>query len=433
VTMLSISTPRQYIDRGWPAVSANITIEGRRFDIFYRASQGPLSTNAEVFLAVALVPAMRAGASVYVAAPLSPLVLARMERLQELLSAWFSHLHRVKVEAEPLAGAPAPMAWPGRRGAACFFSGGVDSFYSALTLRDQLTHLVFVHGLDIPLSDQAFRQSVSMTLHEAATAIGKPLIDVETNLRDLLDHYADWVKEGFNPALASVALLLAPQLHTVYSAAGGTHLQLPTAGAHPLVNALLSTHDVEFAQSGGAATRYEKVAYLAQSDVALRYLRVCWERPGGAYNCGRCSKCLHTMIDLHLAGALARCHTFDRSLDLDLIRHALLRGGSERGYFAEALQVAERQGDKPELVQALREQLGDAAAMSSEEIRPSLDRAETRVTNLELALQREKKRSDRLRRQMNMATASRSWRLTAPLRRAGRMWRAMRERLRWRQ
>ena len=79
--------------------------------------------------------------------------------------------------------------------------------------------------------------------------------------------------------------------------------------SHPALDPLWSTEAVEVVHDGAETRRVDKVAALAASPLALRYLRVCWENRGGAYNCGRCGKCMRTMVDLDLAGALG--HTVD--------------------------------------------------------------------------------------------------------------------------
>ena len=47
----------------------------------------------------------------------------------------------------------------------------------------------------------------------------------------------------------------------------------------------------------------------------MRHLRVCWQNPDNAYNCGRCEKCFRTMLDLWVVGALDRCDTLPHQFD----------------------------------------------------------------------------------------------------------------------
>ncbi len=188
-----------------------------------------------------------------------------------------------------------------------------------------------------------------------ARAFAKPLIEVETNLKGLLIRHAPW-EYAHGALLAAVALLLSPQFARIYVAASdayGMAVKLPW-GSHPLLDPLWSTELTTIIHDGCEAIRIEKVARIAHSDIALRWLRTCWENPNGEYNCGRCGKCLRTMAALRLAGALDRCKTFDRPLDLAAL--ARTRLFHNQSYMMPYVEAAERAGD-PELLRALRDNI----------------------------------------------------------------------------
>jgi hypothetical protein len=151
-------------------------------------------------------------------------------------------------------------------------------------------------------------------------------------------------------------MLLSGQLKTMYLPATHTYAELFPCGSHPLLDPLWSTETLEIVHDGCEATRVEKVARIAQSGAALRYLRVCWENRDGAYNCGRCEKCLRTMISLRVAGALDRCATFDRPLDYGALSRLKL-DAYKRPYFQENLEAVERGHQDPALAHGLRKLL----------------------------------------------------------------------------
>src|SRR5262249_14111684 len=162
----------------------------------------------------------------------------------------------------------------------------------------------FIHGFDIPLENTLLRTRVSTAVREVASAFGKPLIEVETNLKELLIEHAPW-EYAHGALLAGAALLLSPQFGRIYIAASDSYETAMVAwGSHPLLDPLWSTECTTIVHDGTEATRMNKVAAVAGSDVALRWLRVCWENPNGEYNCGRCAKCLRTMASLRILGAL---------------------------------------------------------------------------------------------------------------------------------
>ncbi len=59
-----------------------------------------------------------------------------------------------------------------RQGVACFFSGGVDSFYSVIAHAKRITHLIFVRGFDIPIANRALAE-----LSGGTPALGRPPIE----------------------------------------------------------------------------------------------------------------------------------------------------------------------------------------------------------------------------------------------------------------
>jgi hypothetical protein len=96
---------------------------------------------------------------------------------------------------------------------------------------------------------------------------------------------------------------------------------------------------------------------VGRSPVALDHLRVCWDEYGENYNCGRCPKCLRTMMSLYLTGTLDRSGTFEHTLDLDRIREIDVYNRLTRYYLLDILGYLELEKREPELQEALREAL----------------------------------------------------------------------------
>ncbi len=328
-------------------VSAAIVIGKRQYEIRFRASEGPIEVAPEPFLVAALLPAMAVGAPLRVQGPVSPRLLASLPRVQEIFATWDRRLRQVPIHTrEAVASSP-----PGLE-VGCFFSGGVDSWYSVLKHRTEVSTLVFVHGFDIPLANTALRNTVARSLREACAALGMRLIEVETNVRELSEAYVPW-EFYHGAAMASVAHVLGSRLRKIYIASSATYANLVPNGTHPILDSLWSTESTELVHDGCEATKMEKIARVAACDVALRSLRVCFENPNGEYNCGRCQKCLHTMVSLRLVGALERCPTFAGSLDLKAVARIKFTDPIVRARIEDILHTAEIAGDQA-LVRALR-------------------------------------------------------------------------------
>jgi hypothetical protein len=323
------------------------------YEIRYAVSGGRFGRPADALVPLLLQPAMSMGQPVRIPEGVSPRLLGGLDLIQAIFRSWNPRLKPVPVAAE----ARDPDV-PEGSGVACLFSGGVDSFYTALKHRDEITHLVFVHGFDIDLADNRRRGAAISTVREVAERMGKELVEVETNLRSFSDSHADWILY-FGSAMASVALLLQRDFRRVFFAAGFAHSDWaqypPPAGSHPGLDPLWSTEATEIVHADADATRIEKIQYLADQPLAMDHLLVCYQGAGEPYNCGRCGKCLRTMTSLRLAGGLERCRTLPDEVDLEAVAAMWDRSGSQPQFIEQNLRLA-RERD-PELARALRSAL----------------------------------------------------------------------------
>ena len=307
----------------------------------------PLAQDGTCWLAPATVIAMKLGATLNLPA-VDATALENASKAQAVLAGWFDDLKPVHVQATTTA------LSPGGVGVGCFFSGGVDSFFSALRHSDDITHLIFVRGFDIAYTDDDLGDRAAGAARAAATAMGKQFVEVRTNIRAVSDPHVSWGLQFHGAALAMVGLALAPHLSQVIIPAGDYQDELFPWGSHPDLDPLWSSSAVRFVHDGTDTTRPDKVAAIARHQVVLDHLRVCWESPGGAYNCGRCEKCLRTMISLRTVGALRSCRTLPDSLDVRAVRRVHLNGEG-RMSAAENLRAMRASGcGDQELERALR-------------------------------------------------------------------------------
>jgi hypothetical protein len=323
------------------------------------------SEDGDLLLPLTLLPAMAGGDRLRVAEPLSPRLLEAVPAITDVLTtfdryAWGRGLRPVAVEAA--ARIPEPLG-PGR-GVACFFSGGVDSTFTVRRHHKDLTALVFVHGFDVPLHDAPLRHAVSSSMRTAADALGLPLVEVEADLHRFAHELLPWsVYHG--SAMATVAHLLAPLADTFLFPASDTYATLSAYGSHPLLDPLWSSEGVSIVHDGCAASRMDKVRSFGEDDGGpdpLSWLRVCWRNPGGAYNCGRCHKCVSTMVALRVAGLLERATTFPSSLDLARVAALDLSAPGSGLLWSRYLRDLEATGDDPPLARAIRVALASRRA-----------------------------------------------------------------------
>jgi hypothetical protein len=297
-----------------------------RFPAWCRVFLSP--NNGDPFLAALLVPAMTLGERLEIPAPVSPAILRALPEIQDILHCFDPRQARIEVAA-PIRDEPLPRNDEMRR-VGLFFSLGVDSFYSLLkNERDHpddaltITHLIAVHGMEVwhEAWDERFPQAFLANSGRVAAAFGKTLLPVTTNLRAVTDDLALWPM-SHGGGLASIALALGSLFGTVRIAATTTYDKLFPWGSHPVLDPRWSTEDARFVHDGCEMDRIDKTHIVAALPLALETLQVC---PGytAEYNCGRCVKCLRTMIDLLQAGVLDRCQTLPHSIDAEQLRRSL--------------------------------------------------------------------------------------------------------------
>ncbi|HQR06347.1 MAG TPA: hypothetical protein PLN21_05970 [Gemmatales bacterium] len=354
---ICFSLPRcEQTNKGWK-VSSSYEVDQQRYSIWYEVSQGPIADGVDTFLAACVVPAMKLGYAVKCPAPVSARLLEGITYIQSIMHGWYPELQQVPILAE----AKTPSV-ERATGAASFFSCGVDAFYTMLKHRPSITHGVLIHGFDFPVSHAMTRQTVTRMAHHAAGQLDLPLIEVATNVREFADRYTDFRLQYHGSMLGSVALLLSPQLSTIYVPSTHAFADQKPLGSHPDLDHRWSSEQIDLVHDGCEAYRVEKVAKVAQSDAALSVLRVCWhtiKKQGEAYNCGRCEKCLRTMMDLRAAGALQRCPTFNRPLTLRKLKLLDMRQAAYRAYYESTLAQLQQTGLDPRLAAAIEEALSE--------------------------------------------------------------------------
>ncbi|OGD32792.1 MAG: hypothetical protein A2V45_15640 [Candidatus Aminicenantes bacterium RBG_19FT_COMBO_58_17] len=276
-------------------VEVSADIDG--FRLWYRLPKSyPVSRAGDPFLAAALLPAMAKGEKLEIDPSLtvSPTLLGNTAVLQEVHHTWNPLLKIIPIQAKTTPVEPI------NPGAFSFFSGGVDSMFTFLKHQEELSHAVFIHGFDFFLDRDTFRIAVERNAAFLG-GFGKTLIPVETNfyLFGYNHNLSRTLTQG--STLASVALLLG--FPRAYVPTSLSYNEIFPSGSHPVTDPLWSNEGVQIIHDGAEARRVDKVRRVTDSPSALANLWVCLEDMN--VNCGKCAKCLRTMISLELVGASA--------------------------------------------------------------------------------------------------------------------------------
>lgn len=298
-----------------------VRIDGalERTEISLRSTH-PLSPDLTPWLPLVLPAAMHLGVPLHLHGVVDRALLEQQATAQTLLGSWYpSSVRPVGVTADETH-----EAGTRPQGVGLLFSGGVDAFHSALLHRERITHLLFVHGFDIPLWRTRLRAIVSTHLREVAAELGVELIEATVDSKPWMDDFVRWGEVYHGAATAGVALAHGGAIREALIASSEANQNLAPWGSHPDLDPLWSSSDVSIVHDAIEYDRISKVRDIVDWDLAMDHLRVCWENPDEVYNCGTCEKCVRTMVNLWIAGGLERCVTLPHELDLRRLRRPAL-------------------------------------------------------------------------------------------------------------
>ena len=273
----------------------------------------PLLSERSDHVAISLLmPAMQAGRALHVGGVVTDVLLHQLNHdLQSLLRSVRPGLNRVTVSADDVAPPAAPAS-----GVSTGFSGGVDSLTAirtymldddvptALRVTHLTNHNVGSHGT----GGEALWRARCEPLAAAAADWGVPFVGVNSNLD------AHYPRIGF---LQSVSIRNAAVPHLLGAGIGRAHhasaqpFERVEVGGHgdialvdTMLLPLLSTPAVTLSSANSGTSRMDKtIALIGRTEA--RYLDVCIDmRTNDRRNCGRCGKCLRTMLTLEIAGEL---------------------------------------------------------------------------------------------------------------------------------
>jgi hypothetical protein len=179
-------------------------------------------------------------------------------------------------------------------GVACLASLGLDSFYSMHVRRRDITHLVLCHGFDIGLGNEQLWSQTVETCRRVAADEGKQLIELRTNIKQLVDPYLSWTNQYHGAAIGVFGHLLDEHVSRLIVPSSYTWDDGIACGSHSRLDPLWSSARMRFEHHEPGVDRVQKLMFLADNANAMRFLRPCVENLA-VYNCGVCEKCIRTM------------------------------------------------------------------------------------------------------------------------------------------
>jgi hypothetical protein len=301
-----------------------------RFDEVF---EDKLSPRSDGFAATALLVAMYAGENLSIRGPVSPKLAYGLLDYRNIFHAWKPNLFKmVDIHFDQLDEVPQQN---GPRGVASAFSGGVDSFFTLWSHlpqnqgipEAQVTHGLFVHGLDLRLDDSVNFQTTAQKYTELFNNLNLELILASTNAYLFSEFRIDWIFFHGAP-LIGAALLMSQFLQRFYIPSGfHSYAKLVPFGISPITDHLLNTESLDIFHHGAFASRYEKMSVLVDWPATYHHLRVCSDkgRLRELYNCSACHKCYRTMAILTLLDSLHQYNNFTQKFSIqDYLRWGMV-------------------------------------------------------------------------------------------------------------
>lgn len=367
--VMHIHEPRIVTDGGLSKLVAEFELNGETRELFFEVDEEfekyltPERTDPFVFLV--LIWALCDGFDIVYDAPIT-------DRLYYQLTEYFIPIVSKYVPEYSfinLSGPHAPEIEPSGDAIVTGLSCGVDSFYTVLShmklpIKEQrLTHLIMNN---VGALTKKYENSVKVFnkrkehFAQVASELGLKFVAVNTNIVEQLESYPDFVNqpEPFRNAACAYAL---KRLFKCYYLSAGIPLDKfqfsweDPSYYEPIVINTLSGQFLPFYSAGAAATRGEKVAYIADEPIVQKYLNVC-----GDDNDSCCFKCTRTLFELYAFGKLDK---YGDVFDIDYFKKNLADriaftyfDPNEREHFypQETMKIARENGVKiPAMVYVL--------------------------------------------------------------------------------
>jgi 7-cyano-7-deazaguanine synthase in queuosine biosynthesis len=353
VDKIIIARPSIVQDDDKQILQTTFTAEELQFKAWFRTDMGAINPSSEPFIPIALIPAMRQNWNMRVDSPVSSELLEGVDKIQRVMSSWYSTFNHVSIDAQTKTNEPHDAT----DAVAAFFSGGVDSFYSLQKHRDEITHLIFVHGFDISFDDISRREEMAANARTVAQKLQLQLVEVETNMREFGNGRVSWPNAYHGAGMGAVALLLAPRFKRIYIPSSYSLEHMFPYGSHPELDTHWSNGQVEIVHDGVEYDRFEKIQAIMDWPIITDHLRICYQSHHQGLNCGHCVKCLWTMIVLESLDRLDKINTLPNKIDLEALRQYPPRKKDQRDRFSKSIALLEASGTNTDLQKVLRELL----------------------------------------------------------------------------
>lgn len=293
-----------------------------------------------------------------------------LQAATRIYALWYDRCGPLRIEPEggfvPVRPRPEPRS-------ACFLSGGVDGLAALRANRldyprdhpDSIRDCLLLFGANNyefdaagPVAERlAAFERLERRLAALAESEDFELIPIHTSARLLCPSYRCWTSVGFGAANTAVAHAFSRRFTKVIFASDGLGVNPLPGGSHPLLDQHYSSAAVHVHHEHAVMSRLEKLRLLAEWKPAMEIMQPCHyvEVPeGGRINCGRCEKCIRTMLMLLALGKLEEASAFsDDDVTPEMVEAIRVADAAKAEILEQSVALLERIG-REDLVEAIR-------------------------------------------------------------------------------
>lgn len=335
--------------------------------VWFECAAAPLAPSPEAFLVGCALPAMRdRERRVLVDDTVDPELLKSVaEAMAWLMDAYGYNYPAPVLESSYTNQCPHPPSGSH----AGMLSCGADSLVMlrlnharyAPTHPRYISTGIVINGVDTPTPTQ-YEQLIERARAVAET-VGIELLPISTNLASV----ALWPHPTrpfglFSPneygvcILAAAAHALSGRISSVSIGSAGTNLGFTfkqARGQHPLLDTLYGCSSMRVFHEDGTMTRLQKLRVIAQWDVGLKNLLICSDWGRKEVNCGRCEKCVRSMLEFIALGKLDASPFSGCSISAESVRSTMLNSACAESFWVDLISPLAAAG-RNDLAQAAR-------------------------------------------------------------------------------
>lgn len=296
-------------------VSSFFVHEDKELEIWFEVPlsyKDKVTSLADPFLIALLFPAMETGNKIIVEGKnISKGLIENLNHFQNIWHKWKPELYtKIDIQGQEETRTVKP-----KLVSVCAFTGGIDSSFvlhnelcDKTTNEHNITTALFVHGFHIPVfENQAARLNYDR-ISKICTAVGVELINVKSNLRG----FGNWNDIHGAAVVASLNLFKDDYRQGIIASSHPyKYLRLPW-GSNPISDVMLSSDNFKIINYGGEFTRIEKLQKLKDWDVFKENVIVC--SVNFSNNCGKCEKCIRTMLGFRALGVTIPSHFVNKNI-----------------------------------------------------------------------------------------------------------------------